>query len=74
MERSHCNVWSVIEKRAEIFAPTMSWDNSMSDIVSILTLAMCALMGFIVYRHIKWIYVHKSCSKDKKDKIWMSKF
>jgi hypothetical protein len=74
MERSHSNVWSVIEKRAEIFSPTMSWDNSMSDIASVFTLAMSSLMGFIVYRHIKWIYVHKSCSSDKKDKIWMSKF
>jgi hypothetical protein len=64
----------MIEKRADIFAPTMSWDNNMSVITGILTPIMCVLMGFILYRHIKWIYDNKSCSRDKKDKIWMSKF
>jgi hypothetical protein len=74
MERAHSNVWAVVEKRSDIFAPTMSWDNSISVFSGILTLVMCALIGFILYRHIKWIYDNKRSSDPKKDNIWMSKF
>lgn len=73
MERVQSNVWSVIEKRSDIFAPTLSWDNSFSFWCTIFSPIMCVLMGIILYRHTKWIYDKKSCSGDKKDRIWMKK-